>query len=76
VKDAIRARLADAADALSDLDALIENRAGSLAPILLAWAMVEVDAAATGLARLRQRLADGTADPAIVSGSRNAPEAR
>ncbi len=73
MKDAIRARLADAVDTLSDLDALIENRAGSLVPILLAWAMVEFDAIAAGLARLRQRLADSTADPAAVSSSRNAP---
>jgi hypothetical protein len=72
VKDAIRARLADAVDTLSDLDTLIEQRAGRLAPILLARAMVEIDAAAAGLARLRQRLTNAIADlrPARAPGTR------
>jgi hypothetical protein len=73
VKEAIRARLADAVETLSDIDALVEGAADRLPPLLLARALVEADTLAAQLARLRQTLADAAGKPMAGSTPRNAP---
>jgi hypothetical protein len=55
IADAIQARLADALDALSEIDAMVEADAGRLPPLLLARALVRLDTVAGPLARLRKR---------------------
>jgi hypothetical protein len=69
VKDALRARLADAVDVLADLDALVEHGADGMPPLLLARVLIRLDDIAVRLVRLRQALTATLADP-------SAPETR
>jgi hypothetical protein len=74
MKDALRARLADAVDVLADLDALVEHGAGRLPPLLLGRALVRLDGIAVRLARLRQALAATLAVPSAGQDNRNAAD--
>jgi hypothetical protein len=52
--EALRTLIADAVDTMSDLDAWLEARGERLPPWLLTKALVELDALAAQLSRLRQ----------------------
>jgi len=71
MKDALRERIADAVDLLSELDALAEASAGRMPPLLLARALVQVNGIAAGLARLRQTLAYAAGKTSADSTPRN-----
>jgi hypothetical protein len=68
MKAAIRARLADAVDSLSDLDALVEHTAVRLSVLTLARTLGEVDHIASRLERLRQALDRAPAGPEADGG--------
>jgi hypothetical protein len=71
IADAIRARLADAVDALSEIDALVEADADRLPPLLLARALIRLARIGRRLAQLRQSLANALDDgrQAVATGS-------
>ncbi len=74
---AIRARLADAVELLSDLDALMERAdAGRLPPILQARTMVRLAAITARLARMRQGVRDALDDGQGVSTRHNVAKGR
>jgi hypothetical protein len=73
VKEALRARLADVVDALSEIDALVEGDADRPPPLVMARVLVEAGTLTAQLARLRQALADAAGKPMGSSTPRNAP---
>lgn len=75
MSDAVRGRLADAVEALAEIDALVEHGGDRLPPLLLARAMVELDALAARLSGLRQSLAGAMDSRNIGEARQNSPGA-
>jgi hypothetical protein len=58
MKDAIRAKAADAVDVLTDLDAMLEHRGDRLPPLIAARLLVQLDGIGRRLKRLHRAATD------------------